>query len=82
LIVWPIEARPEVFLKRIQRVLNERRFNESRTLVYFSAAADGDLSRLPGFARMLAEHRVDIVVVRTVSARAAMSAAPSTPIVL
>ena len=65
------------------QVLAERGFKEGKNLVYLAAGADGDLSRLPELARTLADQRVDVIVaVSLVSARAAMTAAPSTPIVL
>ena len=63
--------------------LSDRGFSEGRNLVYLSAAAEGDLSRLPELARMLAQQRVDVIIaVGIPAARAAMTAAPKTPIVL
>jgi putative tryptophan/tyrosine transport system substrate-binding protein len=65
------------------RVLADRGFSEGRNLIYFSAAAEGDLSRLPQLAKMLAEARVDVTIaVGTIAARAALTASNGTPIVL
>ena len=63
--------------------LSVRGFSEGRNLVYVSAAAEGNLSRLPELARMLAQQRVDVIIaVGIPAARAAMTAAPNTPVVL
>jgi ABC-type uncharacterized transport system substrate-binding protein len=65
------------------RVLADRGFSEGRNLIYVSAAAEGDLSRLPQLAKMLAEARVDVTIaVGTIAARAALTASNGTPIVL
>jgi len=65
------------------QVLADRGFSEGRNLVYLPAGADGNLSRLPELAKMLAEQRVDVIIaVGALAARAAMRASPSTPVVL
>ena len=63
--------------------LSDRGFSEGRNLVYLPAVAEGNLSRLPELARMLAQQRVDVIIaVGIPAARAAMTAAPNTPVVL
>jgi len=63
--------------------LAERGFVEGQNLVFFGAAAEGDLARLPQLAKALAQQRVDVIItVGALATRAAMSAAPGTPIVL
>ncbi|MFL6817017.1 MAG: ABC transporter substrate-binding protein [Bradyrhizobium sp.] len=75
--------RPGSIRKTTLQELSDRGFSVGRNLVYLPAAAEGNLSRLPELARMLAQQRVDaIIVVGTLAARAAMTAAPNTPIVL
>ena len=75
--------RPGSIRKTTLEVLSDRGFSEGRNLVYLPAAAEGNLSRLPELARMLAQHRVDVIIaVGTLAARAAMAVAPNTPIVL
>ena len=65
------------------KVLADRGFSEGRNLVYLPAGADGNLSRLPELAKMLAEQRVDVTIaVGALAARAAMRASPGTPVVL
>ena len=68
-----------------QRPSKNYRTEDSRgaDLVYLPAAAEGNLSRLPELARMLAQQRVDVIIaVGIPAARAAMTAAPNTPVVL
>ena len=65
------------------KVLADRGFSEGRNLVYLSAGADGNLTRLPELAKMLADQRVDVIIaVGTLATRAAMIASPSTPVVM
>jgi ABC-type uncharacterized transport system substrate-binding protein len=53
--------------------------SEGRNLIYFSAAAEGDLSRLPQLAKPLVEARVDVIIaVGTIAARAALTASTGT----
>ena len=74
--------RPGSIRKTTLEVLSDRGFSEGRNLVYLPAAAEGNLSRLPELAGMLAEQRVDVIIaVGILAARAAMAAAPNTPIV-
>jgi hypothetical protein len=49
--------RPGSIRKTTLQELSERGFSEGRNLVYLSAAAEGNLSRLPELARMLAQER-------------------------
>ena len=75
--------RPGSIRKTTLQELSDRGFSEGRNLVYLSAAAEGNLARMPELARMLAQERADvIIVVGALAARAAMTAAPNTPIVL
>jgi putative ABC transport system substrate-binding protein len=74
---------PGSIRKTTLEVLSDRGFSEGRNLVYLPAAAEGNLSRLPELARMLARHRVDVIIaVGVLAARAAVAANPNTPIVL
>ena len=69
--------------KTTLQVLADRGFSEGRNLVYLPAAAEGNLSRLPELAKMLAEQRADVIIaVSTLAARTAITASAGTPIVL
>jgi putative ABC transport system substrate-binding protein len=64
-------------------VLAEQGFVEGRNLMFVPAPADGYLERLPHQADMLAQQQVDVIItVGTLATRAALRAAPGTPIVL
>src|SRR5215211_5234627 len=54
--------RPGSIRKTTLQELSDRGFSEGRNLVYLPAAAEGNLSRLPELARMLAQQRVDVII--------------------
>ncbi|SEE82252.1 putative ABC transport system substrate-binding protein [Rhizobiales bacterium GAS191] len=63
--------------------LAERGFVEGRNLLFVPAPGEGDLARLPQLAERLIQQRVDVIItVGALATRAALKAAPGTPIVL